>query len=63
MFYLPLRHRCHHPPREYLLAVLLHLTQVLVKGEPPANRESTLGGSLARDLIKVRGVRTHTLDQ
>ena len=50
------------PPREYLLAVLLHLTQVLVKGEPPANRESTLGGSLARDLIKVRGVRTHTLD-
>ena len=40
--------------REYLLSVLLHLTLNLLKGDPPENRDTTLGGNLASTLLKVR---------
>ena len=40
--------------REYLLSVLLHLTLNLLKGDPPENRDTTLGGNLANTLLKVR---------
>ena len=44
--------------REYLLSVLLHLTLHLLKGDPPENRDTTLGGNLASTLLKVG--REHT---
>ncbi len=39
--------------REYLLAVLLRLTLELLRGDPPEDRETTLGGNLATNLLKV----------
>ena len=38
---------------EYLLSVLLHLTLHLLKGDPPENRDTTLGGNLASTLLKT----------
>ena len=40
--------------REYLLAVLLHLTLELLRGYPPQDKDSSLAGSLAAVLLKVR---------
>ena len=42
--------------REYMLAVLLHMTQELLKGGPPSELESTLGGNLAGSLLKVHNM-------
>ena len=39
--------------REYLLAVLLHLTLELLRGYPPPDKDSSLAGSLAPMLLKV----------
>lgn len=39
--------------REYMLAVILHVTLELLTGGPPDNRDSTLGGILANTLLKV----------
>ncbi len=39
--------------REYMLAVILHVTLDLLKEGPPDNRDSTLGGILANILMKV----------
>lgn len=46
--------------REYLLAVLLHLTLELLRGYPPHDRESSLAASLAAMLLKVCSVRSYT---
>ena len=37
-----------------MLAVILHITLELLKGGPPDNRDSTLGGLLASTLLKVQ---------
>lgn len=42
--------------REYMLAVILHVTLELLKEGPPDNRDSTLGGILANTLLKVHTV-------
>ena len=42
--------------REYLLAVLLYLVQELLREDPPSNRETTLGGCLADNLLHVRAL-------
>ena len=39
--------------REYLLAHLLYLTEELLDEKPPEDIDSTLGGSLAPDLLKT----------
>lgn len=44
------------PSREYLLAVLLNLTVLLLQGTPPADRDLTLGGQLADSILQVRPV-------
>ena len=36
-----------------MLAVILHITLELLKGGPPDDRDSTLGGLLANTLLKV----------
>ena len=36
-----------------MLAVILHVTLELLKGSPPEDRDSTLGGILASTLLKV----------
>ena len=47
-------YKCVFSTREYTLAVLLHLTVHLLRDEPPQNRDSTLGGTLAGPVVKVR---------
>ena len=37
-----------------MLAVILHITLELLRGGPPDDRESTVGGVLANTLLKVR---------
>lgn len=39
--------------REYLLAVLIHLTQELFKGSPSENNSNTLAGNLADSVLHV----------
>ena len=45
--------------REYLLAILLHLTLELLRGYPPHDRDSSLAASLAAMLLKVCSVRSY----
>ena len=42
-----------------MLAVVLHLTLELLKGGPPDDRDSTLGGVLANTLLKVQFALPH----
>ena len=37
--------------------MLLHLTLELLRGDPPENRDATLGGNLASMLLKVGSAR------
>ena len=36
-----------------MLAVILHVTLELLRGDPPDDRDSTLGGILANIILKV----------
>ena len=42
-----------------MLAVILHITLELLRGDPPDDRDSTLGGILANTILKVH--YTHTV--